>query len=121
NLINSTFTEPVGSTSGVRGWRSTQACNSASCSGANVSTGTAGAAVALWLALTACSRGNASTSPADATSHTTTIATPAGLRFNAPISRCQPDCSARSGPAAAADNKKMPITLTYIVRQSGQA
>ena len=38
-----------------------------------------------------------------------------------PRSFVTPDCSARSGPAAADDNKKIPITLTYIVRHSGHA
>jgi hypothetical protein len=69
----------------------------------------------------ACSFGKARTRPAEATSQATASSAAVGLPRNPLRSFAIPDASARSGPAAPADTRKIPTTLTYMVRHRGHA
>jgi hypothetical protein len=68
------------------------------------------------------SRGKNATNDADPMSHTAARVAATGLANMLLMSRLiRPGSDASDTEAAAPDTMKMPITLTYIVRHSGQA
>src|SRR5690606_8140006 len=96
-------------------------CSSAITSGASTSVGTGASWAVLSAAATAWSRGNHRTSASEAASQPIASATAVVLRPRAPRSCASALGSAPSGAFDLAAIANTPMTLTYIVRQTGQA